>query len=172
MPSLNSSMMAFFVDGLTVGFSIRVSPVLIRIAWHIEAIDTDGNVSKMFFTLTESSPHHIATLEGHTSSVNSVAFSPVDATLLATGSSDGTVKLWDVMTQQNIATFKGHTAGVTSVSFSSDGTVLASGSWDRTVKLWNMVTQQNIATFKGHTTGIDSVSFSSDKRRLRYWVVG
>ena len=46
---------------------------------------------------------NIATLEGHTWVVNSVAFSP-DGTTLASGSVDATVKLWDVATRTNIAT--------------------------------------------------------------------
>ncbi len=71
---------------------------------------------------------NIGTFEDHTAEVNSVAFSPVDATLLATGSGDSTVKLWDVETQQNIGTFEDHTAGVNSVAFSRDGSTLATGS--------------------------------------------
>ena len=71
---------------------------------------------------------NIATLSGHTRSVVSVVFSPVDATLLASTSWDGTVKLWDVATRQNIATVEGHTNAMDSVSFSADGVTLAYGS--------------------------------------------
>ena len=68
------------------------------------------------------------TLEGHTNTVYSVSFSP-DGTTLASGSSDDTVKLWDVATRTNIATLEGHTSALGhSVSFSPDGTTLASGS--------------------------------------------
>ena len=133
---------------------------------RVEVVDTDGNVGYASFGLVEISPHHIATFEDHTAGVNSVAFSLVDATLLATGSRDGTVKLWDVVTQQDIATLEGHMSGVNSVVFSSDGVTLATGSWDGTVKLWDVTTQQDIATLKVYTEGITSVAFSSDEVTL------
>ena len=104
---------------------------------------------------------NIATLEGHTFGIISVAFSPVDATLLATGSRDSTVKLWDVEMQQDIATLEGHTFGISSVVFSSDGSTLATGSKDRTVKLWDITTRTNFATLP-HTSVVSSVSFSPD----------
>ena len=129
---------------------------------HVEAVDTDGNVGTLSFNLIEISPYHIAPLEGHTDGVNSVSFSP-DGGTLASGSWDGTVKLWDVTTQQNIATLRleGY-----STAFSSDGTILASGSWDGTVKLWDITTQQNIATLEGHGDLVTSVAFSPDGRTL------
>ena len=127
----------------------------------IEAVDTDGNVSRTYFTLAEISPHHITTLDEHTAEVLSVSFSS-DGTLLASGSSDGTVKLWDVATQQSITTLDEHTGEVSSVSFSRDGMLLASGSHDRTVKLWDVVTRQSITTLDEHTGEVSSVSFSRD----------
>ena len=150
---------AFTAEGFTNLSDSMIHPI------HVEAVDTNGNVGHASFELVEISPHHIATFEDHTAGVNSVAFSLVDATLLAAGSRDGTVKLWDVVTQQDIATFR-HTSGVHSVSFSSDGAILATGSWDGTVKLWDVTTQQDIATLKVYTEGITSVAFSSDEVTL------
>ena len=104
------------------------------------------------------------TLEGHKDDVNSVSFSP-DGTTLASGSSDGKVKLWDVATGTNIATLHGHWTPVESVSFSPDGKTLASAAdsdtffGDGEVKLWDVATRENIATLEGYAT---SVSFSPD----------
>ena len=81
-----------------------------------------------------------ATLEGHTGSVNSVAFSP-DGNTIASGSSDDTVKLWDVSRpfQPRVpkATLSNHGNWVSSVAFSPDGTRLASSCSDGVVRLWN-----------------------------------
>ena len=97
----------FGYDG---GFGVEGFTSFASTAIRVDIVDTDGNVRGAFFGLAESSPHHIATLEGHTYLVTSVSFSP-DGTL-ASGSYDGTIRLWDVETRQNIATFTHGSWGV------------------------------------------------------------
>ena len=128
---------------------------------YIEAVDTDGNVSDFSFSLVELSPYRLASFSGHADEVRSVSFSP-DGSVLASGSGDGTIELWEVATGINTATLSGHRDVVSSVSFSPDGSVLASGSWDGTIELWEVATGQKRTTLSGHIEKVTSVSFSPD----------
>ncbi len=84
------------------------------------------------------SGENIKTLKGHTDTVRSVKFSP-DGKILASGSYDNNIILWDVATRkEQIKTLKSHKNSVHSVCFSKTGRILASGSWDKTIKLWNV----------------------------------
>ncbi|KAK3902612.1 hypothetical protein C8A05DRAFT_15350, partial [Staphylotrichum tortipilum] len=105
------------------------------------------------------------TLEGHTDSVTSVAFSH-DSKTLASASDDRTIKLWDAATGSCTATLEGHTGPVYSVAFSHDSKTLASASDDRTIKLWDAATGNCTATLEGHTDLVTSVAFSHDSKTL------
>ena len=72
------------------------------------------------------------TLEGHTRSVRSVAFSH-DGRPLALASEESTVRIWDAETGALLQLLEGHTDSVYSVVFSHEGRQLASASNDRTV---------------------------------------
>jgi WD40 repeat protein len=82
--------------------------------------------------------------------------------MLASGSGDGTVRLWDIAMRSKVATLEGHRWSVESLVFSWDGGTLASGSRDRTVRLWDVGTQREIAILKGHTNDVNSLAFSWD----------
>jgi WD domain, G-beta repeat len=106
-----------------------------------------------------------STLEGHTSAVRSVAFSP-DGKRIATASSDSTAKIWDADTGVNTLTLTGHTSYVYSVAFSPDGKRIATASDDKTAKIWDTDTGVNTLTLSGHNESVYSVVFFPDGKRI------
>jgi serine/threonine protein kinase/WD40 repeat protein len=75
------------------------------------------------------------TLRGHTNKVYGLAVAPAEPRI-ASGSSDGTVRVWDWHTGRCEQVFTGHSGRIQSVAFSPDGECLASAGFDGTVKLW------------------------------------
>ncbi|WP_238178367.1 WD40 repeat domain-containing serine/threonine-protein kinase [Calothrix sp. 336/3] len=106
--------------------------------------------------LQEYRDRPILSLIGHNWAVLSVAFSP-NQKILATGSEDNTIKLWNLNDGEIIATLTGHSWSVFSLAFSDDGKILISGSQDTTIKLWNVDTLQEITTCIGHTDTVSSI---------------
>ncbi|MCV2441286.1 WD40 repeat domain-containing protein [Paucibacter sp. DJ2R-2] len=98
---------------------------------------------------------------------NAVAFSP-DARSVASGSSDWTLRIWDVQTGQPIGEpMRGHEGEVRSVAFSPDGRLVVSGSDDKTLQLWDAKTGKPIGDpMRGHESRVIGVAFSPDGQRL------
>lgn len=88
-----------------------------------------------------------------------------DGSMLASGSWDNTIKIWDLKTGQVNRTLIGHTDFVYSVDFSHDGKILASGSRDRTVKLWPLNRPDAPMTIQT-TAEIQTVQFFPDGTRV------
>ncbi|KFY28387.1 hypothetical protein V491_00489 [Pseudogymnoascus sp. VKM F-3775] len=105
------------------------------------------------------------TLEGHSNLVNSVAFSH-GSKLLASASSDKTVKIWDASTGSLQQTLEGHSRRVRSVAFSHDSKLLASASHDATAKIWDVSTGSLQQTLEGHSSSVISVAFSHNSNLL------
>jgi WD40 repeat protein/serine/threonine protein kinase len=91
---------------------------------------------------------------------------PRPATRLALGSGDGSVQLWDILTDQPDHNIPAHGNFVYGVAFSPDGTRLASVSADEVIKLWDVATGQEVLSLQGHTGGVNGVAFSPDGSRF------
>jgi WD40 repeat protein len=94
-----------------------------------------------------------------------VAFDPVSQ-LLATGSTDASVKLWSLREVCKRVPFWGHSEPVRCVAFSPGGRLLASGSGDHTVRLWDVVSGGLVRATLGHRGAVNAVAFSPDGRTL------
>jgi WD40 repeat protein len=73
----------------------------------------------------------------HDGEVTTVAWRQ-DGSLLASGASDYTIRIWDPRTWTATLTLTGHQAAVNSVAWSPDGALLVSGADDATVRLWRI----------------------------------
>ncbi|KAI9837729.1 MAG: hypothetical protein M1819_006663 [Sarea resinae] len=94
--------------------------------------------------------------KGHSNGVMCLQF---DDNILATGSYDSTIKIWDVATGKEMRTLRGHESGIRCLQF--DDTKLISGSIDRSLKIWNWRTGECISTYTGHSGGVISLHFDS-----------
>jgi eukaryotic-like serine/threonine-protein kinase len=100
---------------------------------------------------------------GHEDRVQAMAFSP-DGRLIASGSADRTVRLWEVATGREMAVLRSHERRVTQVSFSPDGRRLASTDGGRAVRLWDPTTGALVAKLSGALEHAYSLTFSPDSR--------
>jgi WD40 repeat protein len=106
-------------------------------------------------------------LQGHTSSVDSVAFSP-DGKILASGGSypDNNIHIWDAQSGEQLRVLEGHVSGVRNLAFSPDGETLASSGWDATIYLWDVETGEVKGFNDEHTSVVWSSALSPDGNML------
>ncbi|EDN69616.1 WD-40 repeat protein [Beggiatoa sp. PS] len=104
-------------------------------------------------------------LTGHSGDVNAVAFSP-NGRIIASGSNDNTVKLWEVNTGKEISTLSETKDDVLTVAFHPDGYLIAAGGNDQTIHLWDINTNEKTGTLVGHEGVIYSIAFSPDGQTL------
>jgi WD40 repeat protein/serine/threonine protein kinase len=102
-------------------------------------------------------------LEGHKAPVRAVAFSKTD--LLASGSNDSTIRLWDLKGARTFEPLKGHAGPVVGVSWAPGGATLASTGEDGTLRIWDINTGNGHILTKGsHPPG--PWAWSADGKRI------
>jgi len=89
-----------------------------------------------------------------------------DGLILAGGTENRTVQIWDIKDQVTVATLTGHEGEITSLSFSENGYYLATASKDGTVKLWDLRKPLNIQTLQIGDGPVNSVRFDSTGQYL------
>ncbi len=121
---------------------------LIRVARQLGA-EAPPNVAEWVTRAWREVPITEMVLRGHINSVLTVTITP-DGRQALSGSSDRTLRLWDLTTGQELHTFKGHTGQVWAGAVTTDGLVALSSSGDETLRLWNLATGQEVHTFNNH----------------------
>ncbi len=96
--------------------------------------------------LLQAQKKHV--LKGHAESVPALLFSP-DSLILASGSDDKTVRIWDPAFGHLRNMFTGHSAGIRGLAFIGSGTILFSASKDKMVMEWDMIQNQHRKTMPG-----------------------
>ncbi len=105
-------------------------------------------------------------LRGHSHWVQDVAIAP-DGRTLVSGSKDGTLKLWDLLTGRETMTLHRHTSAVLSVALSPDGQQIISSSRDNTIRIWDRETGRQVRSIEGNRGHpIYTIAVSPDGQRL------
>jgi hypothetical protein len=94
-----------------------------------------------------------------------VALDPIER-LIATGSKDGAIILWDAADGKMVRRLKGHNGWVLTLDFDPSGKKLVSGGADHSAFLWDVETGRSIFALSGHEGWVQSAGFSPDGRVL------
>ncbi|MHA2250129.1 MAG: WD40 domain-containing protein, partial [Candidatus Kariarchaeaceae archaeon] len=115
--------------------------------------------------ITSNYLKNYANLTGHGWRVREVKFSPTDS-IIASGASDGSIRLWNLTDGSTIFNLYGHHYEVTALAFSPSGEVLVSGGPDTKIYLWNVSTGELINNFSFDPHGISDLEWLPDGKTI------
>lgn len=104
-------------------------------------------------------------LRGHPKEVRGLAWFP-DRRRLATGSYDGSLKIWGTATGHELLAWQGHGTNVMGVAVAGGGRLLISASHDATARVWDAQSGRLLHTLAGHRWKIQNLCIFPDGRRL------
>ncbi|KAF9431622.1 hypothetical protein BGZ76_011920 [Entomortierella beljakovae] len=107
----------------------------------------------------------IKRFKGHTSFVNSCSPAKRGPELLASGSDDGSVKIWDLRSKNAVESFDSQYQ-ITAVSFSDAGDLVFAGGIDNNIAAWDMRKKNISYTLTGHMDTVSGISLSPDGNQL------
>lgn len=107
----------------------------------------------------------IHTLAGHSGQIRSLAISP-DSELMASGSADKTINMWELDSGSLVYSLRDHSNWVRGLAFSPDSKTLVSCSADKTIKIWNVSSGKLIQTLAGHASGVSAIIISPNGKTI------
>lgn len=102
----------------------------------------------------------------HSKRISTIAANPNNYNLLATGSKDKTIKIFDLRAKNSIRSFYGHKQEVCGLKWSPDLDILASGGNDNKVFLWTLHNESALLRIDDHNAAVKALAWSSRKRGL------
>ncbi|KAG2487144.1 hypothetical protein HYH03_014257 [Edaphochlamys debaryana] len=122
--------------------------------------DTDYTLRMWDVAAALAQAEAAASAEGHAKEVTAAQFSP-EGDLLATGSADASIRLWEAGSGKLAGTLEGHTDTVTRLAFNFSGKMLASGSKDKMIRIWNVEARTCTSTLEGQPSEVVALAWSS-----------
>jgi WD40 repeat protein len=125
------------------------------------AVERNGNERARIYDVASGRLRHVVPQLG----IHDVEFSP-DGSLLATGSHDGTIGLWNPRTGRRERLLSERAQNVKDLAFSPDGTLLAGAYGDGATRVWTVADGELLYLLPGHTGPVEAVAWSPDGRVL------